>query len=359
MAGIEYIEAEEVRRRPFRVAVTPLPSLQGALVDAVGTGRKGTPMAWRRAIRAQLRPRDRETLAPFVTPGQTLVPDPLIGIADPPGESFKTAIERMIATPDDELVREVEVCREATGNEAWNEVERDPRRWLRSYVGTLLRAWKGFAPVWRRSQAALVSEVERIGVATAIDAQLELLDGILAAGRVEDGRWLIHCKFGEGRKVFPETGLVLMPLLAGDGGLIIDVADSTMRRIGYPVPSLTELGVDEDPARAYPAGARTPDQHRAARRDPPLRAERRDPPRQRARGRRPRCAGPLRPPGARAPHRPWAIAPRVVRGGRAGRALDALVTPQGRGLPRRTRTHPPLSRTGAARTRRSGRPRGR
>ena len=245
MAGIEYIEAEEVRRRPFRVAVTPLPSLQGALVDAVGTGRKGTPMAWRRAIRAQLRARDRETLAPFVTPGQTLVPDPLLGIADPPGESFKTAIERMIATPDDELVREVEVCREATGNQAWNAVERDPRRWLRSYVGTLLRAWKGFGPFWRGAQAALDREVERIGVATALDAQLELLDGILAAGRVEDGRWLIHCKFDEGRKVFPETGLVLMPLLAGDGGSIIDVADSTMRRIGYPVPSLTELGGDE------------------------------------------------------------------------------------------------------------------
>lgn len=245
MAGIEYIEADEVRRRPLRVAVTPLPSLHGALVDAAGTGRKGTPITWRRAIRAHLRQRDYETLAPFVTPGQTLVPDPLLGLADPPGESFKAAIERMIATPDDELLSEVAVCRAATGNEAWNEVERDPHRWLRGYVGTLLRAWKGFGPVWRRAQAALDREVERIGVATAIDAQLELLDGILVAGHVDNGRWTIHCKFGEGPKVFPETGLVLMPLLAGDGGSIIDVAESMMRRIGYPVRSLTELGVDE------------------------------------------------------------------------------------------------------------------
>ena len=58
MAGIEYVEADEIRRRPFRVAVTPLPSLYGALVDAVGTGRKGTPVAWRRAMRAHLRRRD-------------------------------------------------------------------------------------------------------------------------------------------------------------------------------------------------------------------------------------------------------------------------------------------------------------
>ena len=58
MPGVEYVEEDEVRRRPFRVAVAPLPSLQGALVDAVGSGRKGTPGAWRRAIRAHLRERD-------------------------------------------------------------------------------------------------------------------------------------------------------------------------------------------------------------------------------------------------------------------------------------------------------------
>src|SRR5215218_7734289 len=198
MTGVEYVEADEVRRRPFRVAVTPLPSLQGALVDAVGTGRKGTPLAWRRAIRAHLRQRDYETLAPFMTPGQTLVPDPLLGMSDPPGESLKSAIERMIATPDDELLAEVEVCRDATGNHAWNDVERNAQRWLRGYVGTLLRAWKGFGPVWRCAQAALDREVERIGVAIAMDAQLELLDGILATGRVDNGRWTIQCKFGDG-----------------------------------------------------------------------------------------------------------------------------------------------------------------
>jgi DNA-binding MarR family transcriptional regulator len=250
VAGIEYVEADEVRRRPFRVAVTPIPSLQGALVDAIGTGRKGTPVAWRRAIRAHLHERDYETLAPFVTRGQTLVPDPLLGMADPPGESFKSAIERMIATSEDELLAEVEVCRRATGNRAWDELERDPQRWLRGYIGTLLRAWKGFGPVWRRAQGALDREVERIGVATAVDAQLELLDGLLASARVDNGRWAIQCKFGEGPKVFPETGLILMPLVAGDGGSIIDVADATMRRIGYPVPSLAELGVDEARAPA-------------------------------------------------------------------------------------------------------------
>ena len=250
LPGIEYIEAEDVRRRPFRVAVTPLPSLQSALVDAVNNGRKGTPGAWRRAIRVYLRDGDYETLAPLVTRGQTLVPDALLGLTDPPGESLKDGIERMIATPVNDLLEEVVECRAATGTTAWHEAERNPGRWLRRYVASLLRAWKGFGPIWRQAQAGLDREVERIGVATALDAQLELLDGLLALGSVYEGRWCIRCKFAEGRKTFPDTGLVLMPLVGGERGSIIDVQASTMRCVGYPVPSLLTLDPDAPPAPA-------------------------------------------------------------------------------------------------------------
>ena len=248
LAGVEYIEADEVRRRPFRVAVAPLPSLQSALVEAVGEPRKGTPAAWRRAIRVYLRERDYETLAPFVSREQTLIPDALLGLADPPGESLKDGIERMIATPYDELLGETEVCRAATGRTVWRELERDPARWLRRYVGSLLRAWKGFGPIWRQARAALDREVERIGVASALDAQLELLGGLLAHGWVADERWCLECKFVDGRMQVPDTGLVLMPLVAGDGGSILDASGRTMRRVGYPVPGLRKLGAEEPPA---------------------------------------------------------------------------------------------------------------
>lgn len=230
--------------------MTPLPSLQSALVDVVNDGRKGTPPAWRRAIRAHLRESDYETLAPFVTRGQTLVPDPLLGLTDPPGESLKDGIERMFATPVDDLLEEVVACGTATGSAAWREPERNPGRWLRRYIASLLRAWKGFGPVWRQAQAGLDREVERVGVATALDAQLELLDGLVALGAVYDGRWCIRCKFTQGRKVLPETGLVLMPLVAGERGSIIDAQASTMRCVGYPVPSLLTLDVDAPPAPA-------------------------------------------------------------------------------------------------------------
>jgi DNA-binding transcriptional ArsR family regulator len=250
LAGVEYIEADEIRRAPFRVALAPLPSLQAALIDAVGTGRKGTPAAWRRAIRAHLRDRDRETLAPFVTRTQTLVPDALIGLPNPPGESLKDGIERMVATPEEELLEETEACRAATGSAAWRGLERDPARWLRGYVASLLRAWRGFGPIWRQAQTALDREVERIGVATALDAQLELLDGLVAQGYVADGRWCLTCKFAQGRKELPETGLVLLPMVAGDGASILDVGETRIRYVGYPVRGLGGIGADDRPAAA-------------------------------------------------------------------------------------------------------------
>jgi hypothetical protein len=38
-----------------------------------------------------------------MTSGQTLIPDPLLGLAEPPGQSFRDAIESMIATPANAL----------------------------------------------------------------------------------------------------------------------------------------------------------------------------------------------------------------------------------------------------------------
>lgn len=238
---VEYIEAEDVRRSPFRVAVTPLPSLSFALRDAAGARRSATPETWCDAIRGHLRTQDYETLAPFVTPGPMLVPDPLVGLSGPPGETLKDAIERMMATPIDLLAEEIAVCSAASDDDAWGEAERDPARWLRRYVASLLRAWKGFAPLWRHARAALDREVERVGMATALDAQLELLDGLIGSGEVEGGRWCVRCEFFEGRFCFPDEGVVLMPLVAGERSSILARTDDTLASISYPVRSVLGL----------------------------------------------------------------------------------------------------------------------
>ena len=248
-----YIAADDVRRSPFRAAVTPLPSLSFALRDAVGAQRGGTPEAWCTAIRRHLRARDYETLAPFATPRQTLIPDQLTGLVHPPGESLKDGIERMIATPAEDLAEEIATCSEASGDGGWDEAERDPGRWLRLYVASLLRAWKGIGPLWRLARPSLDREVERIGLATALDAQLELLDGLIANGAVENGRWRVSCRFDEGRFRFPDRGLVLLPMIAGARSSIVACTRDTVDCLAYPMHSGLALEPAEPPPAALEA----------------------------------------------------------------------------------------------------------
>ncbi len=249
MTGVEYIEAEDVRRHPFRVAITPLPSLNSALRDAAGAGRAGTPEPWCAAIRAHLRTRDYETLAPFVTDGPLLAPDPLVGLAKPPGESLKDGIERMMATPVDRLAEELAECNRFSGG-AWTEAARDPAGWLRRYVAALLRAWMGFRPVWRQARGAIDREVERVGTASALDAQLELLDGLVSNGAVENERWGFSWGPEDRRVGIAPTGLVLMPMVAGERAFVVAGEYTSVGHLAYPVRSTFALSPAEPPPAA-------------------------------------------------------------------------------------------------------------
>ena len=247
MPKVEYIEAEDVRRTPFRVAVSPLPSLHAALVQAAGGKARGLPRAWTEAIAGHLKTQDYATLAPFTTPRAELLPDPLVGPAAPPGETLKEAVERMIATDEDSMLAEIEGCIVADGNVAWYEAKRAPARWLRSYVAALLRAWKAFGPLWEQARPALGREVERIGAATALDAQLELLDGLTLDGTVRDGRWYSPCPLNGGRLRFPADGLVLMPLLGGERSRILELHGDLLATIIYPLRRVGRLAAAAPP----------------------------------------------------------------------------------------------------------------
>jgi DNA-binding transcriptional ArsR family regulator len=235
------------------VALSPVPSLGRAVLDAVGPPRGGTPPAWRDAICGHLRAQDHETLAPLATPAQTLVPDPLLGLTGPPGESFADGVERMLATPIESLSYEMAECRAGTGNDVWLAAERDPQRWLRRYVAALLRAWKGFGSIWRHARPALDRESERVAMATAFDAQLELLDGLRHDASVDDGRWCVRCAFDEGRVRFPEDGLVLMPLVAGERSSITATSDDVVGLVAYPLRSISGRAPARPPSAALEA----------------------------------------------------------------------------------------------------------
>ena len=241
-----YVKAEDVRRSPFRVSITPLPSLYRVLRSAVGGGSDRAPRAWHDAIRSNLRAADYETLAPFVRPGPMPIPAPALGLAEAPGESFKDAVERMIATSPELLAKEIERCRAVLGNGSWDVAARDPDRWLRRYVATLLRAWKGFAPIWDQARPALDREVQRIGTATALDAQLELLDDLLPCAVVKHDRWYLKETLYDrpvlhDRPVrFPDSGVVLTPLVASQASKGLLRTDDIIEYVSYPVRSLPE-----------------------------------------------------------------------------------------------------------------------
>ncbi len=243
-----YVEAEDVRRSPFRVSVTPLPSLYLALRSAVGGGSDRAPRAWCDAIRPHLRAADYETLAPFVRPGPMPIPAPVLGLAQAPGESFKDAVERLIATPAELLAEEIARCSSVLGNGAWDVAARDPDRWLRRYVATLLRAWKGFGPIWEQARPALDREVQRIGTATALDAQLELLEDLLPCAVVERDRWYLRDDLYDGPMRFPDSGVVLTPLVASQASKGLAWTDDILGYVSYPVRSVLAREPQPPPA---------------------------------------------------------------------------------------------------------------
>jgi DNA-binding MarR family transcriptional regulator len=238
MTGGVYIKAEDVRRSPFRISVTPLPSLFRVLRGAVGGGSDGQPRAWCDAVRTNLRAADYETLAPFMRPCPMPVPASVVGLAEAPGESFQDGVERMISIPVDLLAEEIARCSAVLGNGVWDVAARDPGRWLRRYVASLLRAWKSFGPVWDQARPALDREVERVGTAAALDAQLELLEGLLHIGVVKHDRWCVRDGFYDGPMRFPDSGVVLTPLVASEASKGLFRVDDILGNVSYPVRSV-------------------------------------------------------------------------------------------------------------------------
>ena len=180
-------------------------------------------------------------------PRPAQLPELLLGLADPPGESLRDGIARLLATPEPALARAFAACAEASGRAAWVRAAGAPRLWLRRYVATLLRAWHGFGPVWRNARSALDREVERVGMATALDAQLEFLGGVLDGGGVADGRWWVRSDAHGSRVRFPGDGLVLVPLVAGEQSSIVAGSGDVVRRLAYPVRPLLARAPAERP----------------------------------------------------------------------------------------------------------------
>jgi Helix-turn-helix domain len=254
---VEYIEGADLTAEPLRAATAPLFSLLITLRDVAGADRAGTPEAWHRAIRPYLTRRDHEVLAPLVTAGHVLIPNAILPFPDPPGQSLKDGLERIVAGEDD-LLRDVESCRALGPTGDWRVPARDPKRWMRGLVLALAHAWRGFGPIWRQGRDRLAAEVRRVQAATDRGAQLELVAGVVPCGWVADGRWVLDGFADEDvRFRAPARGVTLLPLLTGPRAALVDYDATTLRYVGYPVRAWpVDAPVDEASLEALLGGPR-------------------------------------------------------------------------------------------------------
>jgi DNA-binding transcriptional ArsR family regulator len=166
------------------------------------------------------------------------VPDAILPFPDPPGQSLKDGFERIIAG-EDALLRDIHACVSSGRAGDWREPSRNPRRWVRSFVVALARAWNGFEPIWRMAQDSLARETDRVVVAGERGSQPQVLAGLLPHARLTSERWEID-GFGEHdiRYAVPEDGLVLMPQVAGPLASAVYHVGATMSHVGYPIRGL-------------------------------------------------------------------------------------------------------------------------
>ena len=235
-----------------------------------------------------------------------------------PGGSLDEHLEAVAAVDPAALARSVEVALRA-GHAAgpWRPVAADPARWLRTYVTALRRAWTAFEPLWTRSAGLLDREVERVSVALAHGAGVELIAERFAPCSLDGDDLLLPSHTATGGRLRIGGSLQLQPLLAPPpaGGWTDDYARRLPRDPLLGTERLARLRRRAAVARVAGGAARsTTGEHphpprgrrgdgRGAGRAAARRPEHGQPSRARARARGARDPRARWPPRARPPHR--------------------------------------------------------
>ena len=228
-------------------AISPLPTLVALIGQALNEPARG-------GVLGSLRARELAALAPLRTGGRR---DGSGGRANEvvpvlPGGSLDEHLEAVAAVDPAALARSVEVALRA-GHAAgpWRPVAADPARWLRTYVTALRRAWTAFEPLWTRSAGLLDREVERVSVALAHGAGVELIAERFAPCSLDGDDLLLPSHTATGGRLRVGQSLQLQPLLVPPpaGGWTDDYADVCLA-IRYSVPNAWRVFDGEPPSPA-------------------------------------------------------------------------------------------------------------
>jgi DNA-binding transcriptional ArsR family regulator len=249
-AAYDHVPSAEVEGAPLRVVVSPLPTALLLTRDALQHGRRGTPLAWRKAVLSQLRARDAEVLSPLVDPETSGWPT-LLDDVGTCHESLDSALQRVSTACGTAMLHALETDRDVTPVASWDIVRRDPDRWLRGYVDAIARTWSGLQPLWSRSSALLEYEVDRIdasrerGVSSA-----QLINDVLPRTTLDDDALKLRTPYEPRQLRIHGDGIVMTPVIAGPTTSMIVSPGDELVRVAYPLREAWRAFDDEAPPPA-------------------------------------------------------------------------------------------------------------
>lgn len=226
------------------VALHPAASLLSLVAGSVGGRPHGVPGHWRRGV-SRVVGADAAALTPLFDPYCSIIPDCLTGTATMVEADIGAHLDMLADLDAGTLLGELEAEFGAEVPVHWRPVVKRPRAWLRVYAELMSRLWQEFAPMWRRADALLRKEQERVGVAAVTGTLDAVLTGLNS--RFTFTGTSLRLPDQQGRQ-FDLDGrrLTLVPVVSGHGACLFSFDPPGPAWIGYPLPALGLLWSDDD-----------------------------------------------------------------------------------------------------------------
>jgi DNA-binding transcriptional ArsR family regulator len=216
------------------VVMSPQQSVVSLLLQAVSGQSAGVPAGLLAEIRQALRPQARFAVQPLAATGYVQIPECCTPISPLADTSVAQQARRLRDLPAEVLAGELSSVGDDHFPPGWQIAGEQPRRWLNSMADASLDTWAVIESRWRAAGPLFDREVRRIGTAAvrgglwallnSLHPRLSYRDGVLAFAAPFD-----RC-FSLGRR-----RLVLLPMIGGRDGLLINFEGDDVCYVGYPV----------------------------------------------------------------------------------------------------------------------------
>ncbi|MGI5484966.1 winged helix-turn-helix domain-containing protein [Streptomyces lavendofoliae] len=235
---------EQVR---VQVSRHPGATLFSVLKDVFGGHAHGVPALWRDTVRRALPPRAAAAVGPVLGSRACWIPDRLALLHDLGASDMRT-LEGELAAADPALLAEEVAAFHSAGPtpSAWRPLLDDPVAFLAAYRHVVGAAAAAFAPLWRRADALIGREAERIGLAAVTGGLDGLLTGLDSEVRYADGTLELPHSCPSHLTDLGRRPLVLVPLASGYTASMYGADRDDAFWIGYAVPGLGRIAGRRD-----------------------------------------------------------------------------------------------------------------